>query len=308
MNTLARVTVGTRTSSLSLTQTEEALRPLRVHFPDTEFVVVPITTDGDRRKDAPLLSMERGMFAKEIELALLNREIDFAVHSAKDLPSRLPDGLVIAAFGKREDPRDVLVSRLNLPLLELPRGARLGTSSPRRTAQIKALRPDIQALPIRGNVDTRLEKACSTEYEGVVLAAAGLIRLGRQNEVTEYLAPEICTPDVGQGALAVEALADDDATTEMLGKIDDLPTSVAVRAERAFAESMGSGCKTPVAAYAQVERDELRISAMAATPDGSRVFRVRLTHAAEEPVLAGQRVADMLMRAGASEIIAGGAA
>ncbi len=280
---------------------------MRARFPEMEFVVVPITTDGDRHKSAPLLSMERGMFVKEIELALLNGEIDFAVHSAKDLPSSLPDGLVLAAFTEREDPRDVLVSRLSLPFNDLPQGARLGTSSPRRTAQLKAHRPDIKVLPIRGNIDTRMEKARGDEYDGVVLAASGIIRLGRQDEIAEYFSPELCLPDTGQGALAIEVRAESAVTIEMLAKIDHWPTSVAVKAERAFMESVGGGCKVPVAAYAQFDGDDLAISAMAAVPDGSRVFRVQLTLTAGDPISAGQRVAEALMNAGAREIIEIGA-
>lgn len=283
------------------------MRLLRARLPEIEFVVVPITTDGDRHKNAPLLSMERGMFVKEIELALLNGEIDFAVHSAKDLPSSLPDGLVLAAFTEREDPRDVLVSRLGLPFDDLPQGARLGTSSPRRTAQLKARRPDIKVLPIRGNIDTRLEKVRGDEYDGVVLAASGIIRLGRQDEITEYFSPELCLPDTGQGALAIEVRAESAATIDMLAMIDHWPTSAAVKAERAFMESVGGGCKVPVAAYAQLDGDDLAISAMAAIPDGSRVFRVHLTHTADDPISAGQRVAESLMNTGAREIIANGA-
>ena len=283
------------------------MRLLRSRFSGMEFVVVPITTDGDRHKNAPLLSMERGMFVKEIELALLNGEIDFAVHSAKDLPASLPDGLMLAAFTEREDPRDVLVSRLGLTFEELPQGARLGTSSPRRAAQLMARRPDIEILPIRGNIGTRMEKARGDEYDGVVLAASGIIRLGRQDEITEYLSPELCLPDTGQGALAIEARIESAATIEMLAKIDHWPTSVAVKAERAFMESVGGGCKVPVAAYAQLDGRELIISAMAAVPDGSRVFRVQITHTVDDPISAGQYVAEALMKTGAREIIYSGA-
>jgi hydroxymethylbilane synthase len=303
VNTLKRITVGTRTSPLSLIQTEEILRPLRAHYPDIEFAIVPIATAGDRHKGAPLLSMARGMFAKDVEMALLDGEIDFAVHSAKDLTTTLPDGLVIAAIGQRLDPRDVLVDRWNLPLNELPTGARIGTSSPRRTAQLKALRPDIEVLPIRGNVGTRINKAQGDEYDGVVLAAAGLLRLGRESEISEHLSPEVCTPEVGQGALAVEARADDTATIEVLAKADHWPSSVAVRAERAFLAAVGGGCKVPVTAYARLDGGELHILAMAATPDGSRLFRAQAICDASDPESAGRRAAEVLARAGASEIM-----
>ena len=301
-----RVAVGSRTSPLSLVQTEEILRPLRASHRDKEFVIVPITTGGDRRKTAPLLSMARGMFVKDIEDALLSEEIDFAVHSAKDLTATLPDGLTLAAFGERKDPRDVVVNKWDLPFNELPSGARLGTSSPRRTAQLKALRPDIEIIPVRGNVGTRLEKGRSEEYDGVVLAAAGLIRMDWQDQISEYLSTDLCTPEVGQGALAVETRASDWETIETLGQVNHLATSIAVRSERSFLETIGGGCKVPVAAYARLESNRLRISAMAALPDGSRIHRVEVTTDADDPTEAGKRAAESLMESGAAEIVARG--
>ena len=306
MTTLRRVAVGSRTSPLSLAQTEEILRPLRQVYPDLEFVIVQITTRGDRQKDAPLLSMPRGMFAKDIEVALLNEEIDFAVHSAKDLPAILTDGLVLAAIGERQDPRDVLVNKWGLSLDKLPPGARLGTSSPRRTALLKAARPDIEILPIRGNVDTRMEKAFGDEYDGVVLAAAGLARLGRESEISEYLSPDVCIPDVGQGALAVEARNGDSMVLDLIASVDHRPSNVAVSAERAFSRYIGGGCKAPVAAYARLEGAELHILAMAASPDGARIFRTQETASADDPTAAGHRVAEALMKSGAADVIARG--
>ena len=292
---------------MSLAQTEEVLAPLRTAFPDVEISVVPITTGGDRRKDAPLLSMPRGMFAREIEVALLEERIDLAVHSAKDLPAELPDGLGIAALTQRRDPRDVLVNRWRLPLSELPSGARLGTSSPRRTAQIKALRPDLEVVPIRGNVGTRLEKAKGEGYDGVVLAAAGLERLGLQDEVCEYFSPDRFTPEVGQGALLVETRTSDSCVSGMLSRVDHHPTNAEVTSERAFLAEVGGGCRVPVAAYAVLEDNALEISAMAVTPDGGRIFRSRTTHDAARPAAAGREAAEALMAAGASEIVSGGA-
>ena len=292
---------------MSLAQTEEVLAPLRTAFPDVEISVVPITTGGDRRKEAPLLSMPRGMFAREIEVALLEGRIDLAVHSAKDLPAELPDGLGIAALTQRRDPRDVLVNRWRLPLSELPSGARLGTSSPRRTAQIKALRPDLEVVPIRGNVSTRLEKAKGEGYDGVVLAAAGLERLGLQDEVCEYFSPDRFTPEVGQGALLVETRTSDSCVSGMLSRVDHHPTNAEVTSERAFLAEVGGGCRVPVAAYAVLEDNALEISAMAVTPDGGRIFRSRTTHDAARPAAAGREAAEALMAAGASEIVSGGA-
>jgi hydroxymethylbilane synthase len=303
MTTLRRVAVGTRTSPLSVAQTEEVLSQLRVHSPECDFAVVPIVTSGDRYKDAPLLSLGRGTFVKEIETALLNGEIDLAVHSAKDLLSPLPEGLTLAAIGRRKDPRDVQVNRWGLPLIDLPPDARLGTSSPRRTALLKELRADIRVLPIRGNVGTRLDKARGDDYDGVVLAAAGIVRLGREAEITEHLPPDTFVPEVGQGALAVEARAGDTKIIEMLAKIDHGPSRTAFQAERAFLAVLGGGCTVPVAAYAQLDGSQLHISAMAAVPDGSRVFRTQVTAPADDAEYAGRRTAQALLAAGAGEIL-----
>ena len=243
------------------------------------------------------------MFVKEIELALLNREIDIAVHSAKDMPAVLPTGLRIAAFTEREDARDVLVNRWDASLSDLPPGTRLGTSSPRRTAQIRAARPDIEILPIRGNVDTRISKANSEEFDGAVLAAAGIKRLGRQSEISSYLSPEECVPDVGQGALAVQIRDSDSELLSVVSAIDHGPTSTAVRAERAFLTAMGGGCTMPTAAYAEVEDDKLHILAMVATPDGSSIYRVSELYDAASPEAAGTAVSVLLLEMGASRIM-----
>jgi len=302
------VRVGSRGSPLSLAQTEEILAPLRAIYPNRHFVVVPVITGGDRRKDAPLLSLGRGTFAREIEMALLDGEIDFAIHSAKDLPSDLPDGLTLATFGERRDPRDVIVSASGNTLAEMPAGSRLGTSSPRRTAQISVLRPDIEMVPIRGNVGTRIYKTKGLDYDGVVLAAAGLLRLGMEEKITEYLSPAVCTPDVGQGALAVEARSDDLQTLEVLMAIDHGPTTTAVTAERAFLAEIGGGCQVPVAAYARFEDGRLHMSAMAGLSDGSHIYRVELDYAPDDPQSAGQQTARRLLDSGAAEIVARGAA
>lgn len=306
MTTHRKVTIGSRASPLSVAQTEEVLSHLRPHFPDVDFDVVPISTGGDRRKDAPLVSLGRGTFVKEIELALLNGEIDLAIHSAKDLPAPLPEGLALAGTVPRRDPRDALVDRWELPLEELPAGARIGTSSPRRIAQLKALRPDVEALPIRGNVGTRLEKARGSDYDGIVVAVAGLLRLGRDAEITEHLSADAFTPDVGQGTLAVEVRADDAATVEMLSTINDRPTSLALQAERGFLAALGGGCQVPVAAYARLEGEALRISTMAAVPDGSRIFRTDARYDADDASSAGRQAAQALLDEGAEEIIESG--
>lgn len=303
MTDARRVVIGSRSSSLSLAQTNEVVRLLLQKHPSLDIQLVPLSTRGDRNKAAPLLSMERGMFVKEIEGALLDGEIDIAVHSAKDMPAIMPPGLVVAAFTEREDARDVLVNRWDAPLSELPEGARLGTSSPRRTAQIKAARPDLEILPIRGNVDTRLSKAKSDDYDGAVLAAAGMIRLERGSEISAYLSPQECVPDVGQGALAVQVRESDGELLNCVSAIDHAPTSAAVRAERAFLETMGGGCTLPTAAYAELHEDRLHILAMVAAPDGSEIFRVSEFYDADEPIAAGEAVAAALMGKGAARIL-----
>lgn len=249
--------------------------------------------------------MERGMFVKEIEAALLNGDIDLAVHSAKDMPVETPPGLAVAAYTERQDARDVLVNRWGLPLAELPPGARLGTSSPRRISQLKAARPDIALLPVRGNVDTRIRKAHTSDYDGVALAAAGIMRLGRQAEISAYLSPEVCVPDVGQGALAVQVRASDADMLACARAIDHPPTSAAVRAERAFLETLGGGCTLPTAAYARIQADALHIIAMAAHPDGSEIVRLSETYRASDPTAAGSAIAEALLSGGARRILEG---
>jgi hydroxymethylbilane synthase len=247
--------------------------------------------------------MDRGMFTSDLEVALLNGRVDLAIHSAKDLPPQLSKGLVIGAFGRRKDARDALVDRWDAPFDELPAGARIGTSSPRRVAQLKTLRPDIQLVPIRGNVGTRLEKAKGGEYDGVVVAVAGLDRLQRRPEISEFLDVELCTPEVGQGALAIEARENDTDILGMLAQIEHLPTAIALKAERSFLKAIGGGCRVPLSAYATVDGGRLDILAMASEPDGGRTIRVRVEGRVDDPETAGRLAVHDLLEAGASEII-----
>ncbi len=303
MTAIRRVVVGSRLSPLALAQTEEVVGLLNTAHPDIQFEIVPLSTRGDRDKTSPLLSMDRGMFVKDIEAALLSGEIDFAVHSAKDLPADLPTGLMIAAFSKREDPRDVVVNKWNVSFDDLPTGAILGTSSPRRVAQLKFRRPDLEFSLLRGNVGTRLEKSGTDDYDGVILAAAGIIRLGRASEISGYLAPQICIPDVGQGALAMESRANDGAILKLLSVVEHELTGIAVRAERAFLTAVGGGCTVPVAAHATVIGDLLSMSAMASSPDGSELIKLEDTFNISSPELAGEALAAQLMERGAKKIL-----
>ena len=244
------VRVGTRGSALAIAQTEEVVSALSGAWPEVRFEIVRITPVGDRRKSAPLLSLGRGAFAKGVEEWLLDGRVDMAVHSAKDMPTTLPEGLVIAAYPERKDARDVIVNRFGAGFFDLSEGASLGTSSPRRSGQLLAARADIEIVPIRGNVDTRMSRVGEDDLDGVALAAAGLERLGRISEATEFLEPELCVPDAGQGALAVEILAEDEGMRDMVEAVNHPPTWAAVTAERAFVDAIGGGCRVPVAAYA----------------------------------------------------------
>ena len=262
-----------------------------------------MTTGGDRKKDAALVSLGRGAFAKDIELALLTGEVDLAVHSAKDLASELPEGLLLAGSVPRQDPRDALIDRWEAPLAELPAGARIGTGSPRRTALLKSLRADIEVVPIRGNVGTRVGKVGGPECDGVVIAAAGLARLGRIDEAHELFQTETFVPDAGQGTLAIEARTGDGPLLEMVRAIDHHPTSAALEAERAFVRRIGGSCRVPVAAYASFASDGgLRIHGMVAAPDGSQVFRREVSSPAPSPAQLGEELASLLL-ADAAEIL-----
>ncbi len=264
--------LGTRGSALALAQTEIVADALRDRYPGLIIERVVIRTEGDVDKVSPLTQIGgRGVFTSALQEAVSRHEIDAAVHSAKDLPSEQPLGLALVAFLAREDPRDVLASRHGRSLAELPAHPTIGTSSRRRAVQIRALRPDATIVELRGNVDTRMRKALETDVDGIVLAAAGVRRMGFQDRVCEYLPLDRAVPSPGQGALAVEARADDTATVRLLAALDAPAVSAAVRVERAFLRAVGGGCTTPVGAYASLEGDRLRLRAMLASEDGARV-------------------------------------
>lgn len=260
--------VGTRGSALARAQTELALRALRAAQPGLALTLVEISTHGDRDRSSPLAAIGgAGVFVKEIENALLEWRIDIAVHSLKDMPSTLAPGLAIAAVLPRGDARDALVSRTGATLAGLPPGARVGTGSNRRRAVLRALRPDLHFIELRGNVDTRIRRVREGVVDAAVLAAAGLERLGRLHEAAQLFAVDELLPAVGQGAIAVEARADDTETLRLLAAIDDPPTRLCVSAERAFLRRLGSGCMIPAAAYATIEAGELRLRALLANGD-----------------------------------------
>ncbi len=288
-----------------MTQTKGVIALLRKRFPKVRFEVKKIRTLGDVAADAPLQTLPRGLFAKELEQALERREIDLAVHSFKDLPAALAPGFAIAAITKREDPRDVLVSPKYPSLKALPKGARLGTSSPRRTAQLKAWRPDLDMQPVRGNVGTRIAKAGGPDFDGVVLAAAGIHRLGMQSHIREYIDPAICLPEPGQGALAVEIRADDDATRSIAAAADNKAARRAVTAEVAVLRALGGGCKTPIAAFAEQKGERLVLRAIVSDVQGKTVLRAKVSGAQSDPERLGKRLAKRLLDMGAAKVLAG---
>ena len=299
------IVIGTRGSALAVWQAEFVAQRLRAAHPERQFVLQHIQTRGDVDLKSPLAEIgSTGVFVKEIENALLSGQIDLGVHSLKDLPSELDPRLELAATGPREDPRDALVSRKEAPLTQLPNGARIGTSSPRRAAQLKAFRPDLVVEDVRGNVDTRVRKALGGTLDAVVLAAAGLRRLGLEGHVTEYLPPSVMLPAPCQGIMGVEARAGDDDVLALAAAFDDPSARVVARAERAFVKALGGGCTTPLGAHAVIEGATIHIDGLLATPDGARLLRDTVEGEARFPEKAGEELAGRILAAGGREILA----
>ena len=297
------IRTGTRGSILAIRQTEEVLAQLRPKFPDLDFQVTPVRTQGDINATASLTGMGLGVFVNEIERMLLDGELDIAVHSLKDMPTKLPDGLVIGAMTGRLDPRDVLVNRWHCNLPDLPKGARIGTSSPRRRALLNSLCPQATVVPIRGNVETRLSKAQGEDYDGAVLAAAGMVRLGLTEHIDEYLSPQRFVPPPGQGVLAVEVREDNQRMIEMLRSVDDTATRLAATAERAFLEKLGGGCQLPVGAYARAEGDILFLTVFLSSPDGQKAFRAKIDGLNMDPLQLASDAYLAVMERGAGPLL-----
>jgi hydroxymethylbilane synthase len=297
------LTIGTRGSALARWQTNWVSARLQTAWPDLECQTRLFTTSGDRILDKPLPEIGgKGLFTEELEQALRAHAIDLAVHSLKDLPVDGAPDLAIGAICTREDARDVLMAREGWTLATLPPGVRVGTSSLRRSAQLLALRPDLTLLPLRGNVDTRIRKAMNGEYEAIVLAAAGVLRLGLGKHITEYLPFEVMLPAPGQGAMAVQSRADDASVLELLRPLDDPAPRAAVTAERAFLKALGGGCSAPVAAYAISNPQSLiSMTGLVASPDGCRVIRVSGVSA--DPIALGAELARKALAQDAGEIL-----
>ena len=301
MNSLV---IGTRGSKLAMWQAQWIEQRLKALGTPTQIQI--IKTSGDKITDVALAKVGsktglKGVFTKEIEEGLLDRRVDIAVHSLKDLPAEIDSRLAIAAIPERADPRDALVGK---KLDELGEGARIGTSSLRRAAQLRRLRPDVQVEDIRGNVDTRLRKLDEGQYDAVLLAAAGLERLGWRDRVAEILEPSVMCPAIGQGALAVQIRADDTATRKLVSSLNDPATQTAVSAERALLAALGGGCQVPLGGHARLYEGSLTLSAIVVSPDGSQSVATDIQGDPHEPEALGRKAADNLRRQGASEIIA----
>jgi hydroxymethylbilane synthase len=297
------VVIGTRASKLALAQTDMIRDALLAAHSDITVEVEHITTKGDVILDRPLSAIgDKGLFITEIEDALRAGRIDLAVHSAKDLPSELPPDMAIAAFPRRADARDALVARGGLRLADLPVGARVGTSSLRRACQLRRLRPDVRIADLRGNVDTRLRKLHEGMYDAIVLAAAGLERLGLRREITELLDPHVMLPAVSQGTLAIEIRAGDAAVATLLAPLDDPEARASATAERAFLARIGGGCQVPVAAYTQLNGDRLDLAGLLGARDG-RCVTGELSGPANQPAALGTALAERLLDEGGRALL-----
>jgi len=298
-----RIIIGSRGSRLALIQAESVMAQIAELNPELEISISQIVTRGDRSRHAPLDRMEGvGVFVKELEEALLEGRVDLAVHSLKDVPTQIPEGLCLRAVTERLDPRDVLVSR-NGRLDELASGSKIGTGSLRRAVQLKAHRPDLEALSIRGNVDTRLRKVAEGEFDGVILAAAALKRLGGEDRITDYLPLEHFLPAVGQGALVVETRLGDEEVAALVSSLNHLPTWQSVMAERAFLRALGGGCRAPIAALGTNNGNNLKLEGMVARVSDNQILRAVEEGSSLSPEELGMKLAQKLLKVGAAEFI-----
>jgi hydroxymethylbilane synthase len=300
-----KLTFATRPSPLARWQTQWVIQALQSIHPTLECEEKVITTQGDKILDKPLPEIGgKGLFTQELESELLSGNVHCAVHSLKDLPVENPAGLTVGCIPVRAEVRDALISKHGYSVYTLPEGASVGTSSLRRAAQIRALRPDVHTESLRGNVDTRLRKALEGQYDAIILAGAGLTRLGLQDNVTEWLSLELMLPAPGQGALAVQCRSDDSATLELLAALEDESTREAVTAERAFLSGLGGGCSVPVAAYAMVLDQAIALTGLVIAEDGKKA--VHVNRMGTDAELLGYELAQRAIAQGANEILAVG--
>ncbi|QEH44735.1 hydroxymethylbilane synthase [Aggregatibacter actinomycetemcomitans] len=296
--------IATRQSPLALWQANYVKDRLQQLYPDLNVELVPMVTKGDVILDSPLAKIGgKGLFVKELENALLNKEADIAVHSMKDVPMQFPEGLGLAVICKREDPRDAFVSNSYRTLAELPQGAVVGTSSLRRQCQLKKLRPDLEIRSLRGNVGTRLSKLDNGDYDAIILASAGLIRLGLAARIASFIDVEQSLPAVGQGAVGIECRTDDVAVQQLLAPLADAETTSCVLAERAMNHHLQGGCQVPIGGYAVLRDGELYLRALVGSVDGSTIIRAEGKSAVENADVLGVQIADQLLAQGADKIL-----
>ena len=298
------VVIGTRGSKLALWQAEHIAGRIRARYPEIEVTLKKIVTTGDKILDVPLAKIGgKGLFTKELENAMLSGEIDLAVHSLKDMPTELPEGLMLAAITTRADASDAFVSLRYKSLDALPQGAKVGTSSLRRRAQILKYRPDLQTIDLRGNLDTRIKKLENQEMDAIILATAGLKRLGLEQYITQILPIEICLPAVGQGALAIETRQADAEVLSVLEFLNDSETIAVVTAERAYLREVQGGCQVPVGVHGEVNGDQLLLEATILKIDGTREVRERICGCCSEAEELGIKLAQKMLAAGGKEIL-----
>ena len=296
--------IATRKSQLALWQAEYVRDVLLQYHPDLQVELVKMTTEGDRILDTPLAKVGgKGLFVKELETGLLNGDADIAVHSMKDVPVELPEGLHLAVICPREDPRDAFISNAYTLFEDLPKGARLGTSSLRRQCQLAAQRPDLNIIDLRGNVNTRLQKLDNGDYDAIILAAAGLKRLGMEDRITQTLSPEVSLPAIGQGAVGIECRQNDDWVNELLAPLNDRDTAIRVRAERALNHRLQGGCQVPIAGYAELSHGVILLRGLVGTVDGSEIIHGEIAGQPEDAEYLGRVLAEDLLSRGADEIL-----
>ena len=299
-----KVTIGSRGSPLALWQANWVKGLLKSHHPGLDVEIQIIKTSGDKIQNVPLAKIGgKGLFVKEIEESLLRGEIDFAVHSMKDMPISFPINLCIACVTKRENPFDALISKNNTKLSDLPKGAKIGTGSLRRISQLMHYRPDLHLIPLRGNLETRLKKLKSEGLDAIILAAAGLIRLGWEDRITEIISSEILLPAMGQGAVGIETRKNDVDNQILLAEFDHEDTHYSLDAERALVSQLEGGCNVPIGSFATINDDQLTLTGLVASLDGKILYQKRLTDIKTNAIALGRKMGDLLIGMGADRII-----
>ena len=304
VNVKKQLKLGTRGSQLALWQANWIKAEIEKKYPEYQVELIKIKTTGDKILDVPLAKVGgKGLFVKEIEEALLDERIDIAVHSMKDVPTDFPKGLHLAAITQREDPRDVVISRGGKKLKDFPYGAKIGTSSLRRQAQLLHVRPDFEIVQLRGNLDTRMRKLNELGLECIILAGAGVKRLGWSDRITEYLSPEISLPAIGQGALGIETRIEDRGINNLVAFFDHPPASISVRAERALLKRLEGGCQVPIAAHGEVKSDRLNLIGLVASTDGKKIIKDSVSGQTDKAEILGIKLAEKLLKMGAWDIL-----